>query len=323
MARSGSMIHAVRSSISRTIDKPEPTFYDEFHFEAVRSQTSAVERSASVVSRRASTGKGKRKDALRRKAEAAERRSLLSAGMTQVLGSDLDWFMHKPLDVISGVLTVMNSALLYIVLEREGYTTRVELGLEEDGRWQDIAIAMDVATTLFALSFLVEMIGRLAYFGKKFLKDALNIFDIVVVLLNCIDAFILTWVLPHGGNMTFARVCMVIRLLRVIRLAHAVVLFQELRVILRTIVVSCIALTWSMAILFGFMLMSAMFLVSSLSDFIRDTDKDLDTRYWLETHYGSASKAQWIMDDHHYYYCYYYYYCYFCCYYYYYYYYYY
>ena len=65
----------------------------------------------------------------------------------------LSWFMRKPLDIISAVMTIMNSVLLYMVLEYEGYKTRVGMGLEV-GESRKGAVEKVIATKILSQGIL-------------------------------------------------------------------------------------------------------------------------------------------------------------------------
>jgi len=212
----------------------------------------------------------------------------------------IDWFMHTPIDILAGALIAISTVATFVQLDWKGYLINVDLGLADDGAWPNAEVTFDVLEFVFCIIFLAEFILRIWYFRCTFFLDKLNILDGVVVAAGSI----LTFVVPHvstfqTGNTNFVRMIRYVKLVRSLRIVRALHFCHQLRVLIRTIMSSFMSLIWSMAVLFAFMLMGALFLCQTLQDYIMDTTNDLslEIREWCNNNYGTASKALWTMFE--------------------------
>merc|ERR1719253_2240436 len=101
------------------------------------------------------------------------------------------WFMGAPLDIVAGILIFINTLVLFVQLQWQGYEARVVLKLEEPGRWQGADLTFEALEYIFPCLFLGELMIRFRYNGVAFLKDFLNVLDAFVVLVTTLDTFVL------------------------------------------------------------------------------------------------------------------------------------
>lgn len=73
--------------------------------------------------------------------------------------------------------------------------------------------------------------------------------------------------------------------------------FKELRILLNTVLASCMAVCWGMVLLLIFQLMAAILLCQTLHDFIVDESADLATRKWVNNKYGDGAKSLWTVFE--------------------------
>jgi voltage-gated sodium channel len=89
-----------------------------------------------------------------------------------------------------------------------------------------------VLECVFNLFFLIEMIVRLAQLGREYFKDPWNWFDFTLVLIGCVQMFVLTpYKLAHdaqhkSGNYTQLRLLRMVRILRLLRVLRVIRLFR-------------------------------------------------------------------------------------------------
>ena len=206
--------------------------------------------------------------------------------------------MGAPLDIVAGILIFINTLVLFLQLQWQGYEARVVLKLEEPGGWQGADLTFEALEYIFTCLFLGEMMIRIGYNGVAFLKDFLNVLDAFVVLVTTLDTFVLSQVGGfQSGGIVVARMIRYVKLVKTLRFVRAMKLCSCLRVLIQTIMSSVMSLVWSMIILFVFMLMAAIFTCQTLQGFLIDESNNFHDRLWVEERYGSAAKALWTMFE--------------------------
>lgn len=121
------------------------------------------------------------------------------------------------------------------------------------------------------LSLLAVAHDREAFFidPETLGMDKFNIFDLVVVVFCTIDLWILPAIAEAAtGNMTFVRLVRLARLSRGLKVIRVMKAFSKLRILVRTVAASFMALLWSMVLLgllnFGFAIFLCQLLQPSL-----------------------------------------------------------
>ena len=100
----------------------------------------------------------------------------------------------KYLNIIAGVMVMMNSLVMMIELELEGRAAGVEVGLLSDGSAFELSTIEPIFQafdTAFVYIFLVECLVRISVEGIRFFRDLANWFDFGLVVVGLVD----TWVI--------------------------------------------------------------------------------------------------------------------------------
>jgi len=218
----------------------------------------------------------------------------------------LEKFLAGPFDSVVGVLIVINAMMLFMDLEGHGRELSAALDLTPyDPFWEDAGKVFGVLEHCFNALFLAELSLRLGVLRVRFFYDPdlrrfdmFNIFDLFVVALCTIDL----WVLPAfqgsaQGNLTFCRLVRLIRLSRGFKVIRVMKAFSKLRILLRTVAASFMALFWSMVLLTILNFGGAIFLCQLLQPTIADGDLDFELRLWVFQYYGTAGRALWTMFE--------------------------
>eukprot|EP00928_Gymnodinium_smaydae_P009149 TRINITY_DN13388_c0_g1_i2.p1 TRINITY_DN13388_c0_g1~~TRINITY_DN13388_c0_g1_i2.p1 ORF type:complete len:562 (-),score=67.28 TRINITY_DN13388_c0_g1_i2:315-1913(-) len=198
---------------------------------------------------------------------------------------------HK-VDMAIGVIITLHTLSAVLLLQSEGYVTGVQLGVYSGGStfWPRVAATCDALEHVFNIIYVLELIFRVYSFGCSYFRNIVNAFDIFLILIGSTDLYV---VKPLEGSyeldlsaFRFVRFLKVVRALRIIK---AVMLFHELRVLLRTIYSCTRSLATCMSLLFVMMLLPGILISQLLQDVSRDADNyDLDLRIWVFRYYGNA-----------------------------------
>lgn len=126
-----------------------------------------------------------------------------------------------------------------------------------------------------------------------------NVFDAFIVVTTCFEAYVLEMAMDSegGANLSFARMARLLKIVKFMRAFRAAVLFSELRVLLRTLVSSMMALAWSVVLLSFIMLSSGILMAQLTAGFIEDNNNDRELRTWTWKHYGTGSRASYTMFE--------------------------
>ena len=150
----------------------------------------------------------------------------------------------------------------------------------------NVGSVFSISEHIFTWIYLIELCLRIGLFGRRFLRDWTNLLDTVVVVVSCIDVYVVGAdgfaSSANDSNLNIVMVMRLARLARALRFVRILKLFPALRVLVRTIAVSVGSLIWSMFILFVFGVVSAMLLCQTVQDVISDVSLPVDTRRWVD-----------------------------------------
>jgi len=139
---------------------------------------------------------------------------------------------------------------------------------------------------------LLELLFRIWLHGFSMFRCPYNVFDTAIVLATVIDALGQAFQALSGGtNLSAARVLRNLRLVKFLRVFKVAALFGELRVLIKTVTSSVMALFSSMVLLTLIFVASGVFLAQLLSGFITETSNDYELRLWVYKHYGTSFRA--------------------------------
>jgi len=225
------------------------------------------------------------------RAEAAERARDEASQMKQ--GPRWQRLLRsRQFETANGGLIVANMLLLMLRVQYEG--EKIEPGVERP-RSSVIETVLSVFEHFFTAAFLLELILRLVAESVSYLRSVWNCLDGVVVVLGCLD----TWVLPAltgGANargFALLRVFKLLRLAKILRVVRVMKVFAPLRVLVQAIFGSFAALLWSLLLLILLEIMGAILLAQILAPVIDDETQNLQLRETIWSSYGTMLRS-WL-----------------------------
>lgn len=212
----------------------------------------------------------------------------------------LQWLVRsKRFELTMGALICLNVFLMFLELEKAGDAHAVVLHLRDDiGAWNDLDPILDGVEHFFNLVFFLEVILRFAADGHASIRSIAVWFDTFIVITSLVD-YLFKFVLTSSGgaNLNFLRMARMIKLVKLVRAFKAAAAFHELRILIKTLLNSMLALTWSVVLLSFIMLFSGLVMAQLVSEYIDDPAGDLERRLWVFRHYGSGARAFYTLFE--------------------------
>lgn len=210
-------------------------------------------------------------------------------------------FVHNTkFDIVIGALVVFNVIVMFAQLEKDGHENGETLKLHDPSTfWANSSAAFEYIEHGFNAAFVMELTLRLVVERCGFFRSGPNVLDAFIVVTSCADAYLFKLLMggDGGANLNFARMARLLKLVKFMRAFRVAVLFSELRVLIKTLVSSMMALVWS-AVLLGFIILGSGILLAQLAaGYILDVHKDYDSRVWVWLHYGTAFRATYTMFE--------------------------
>merc|ERR1719335_145143 len=117
--------------------------------------------------------------------------------------------------------------------------------------------------------FFAEMLVRQWQLGWDYFLDPWNVFDYVLVVLNCVD---LAVSLSDEGSMAAVRIIRLLRLLRIVRNIRGIRMFRELWMIIQGLLDSLRTMCWVALLLFMIVYCVSVCLTTTVghSDYVRE-----------------------------------------------------
>mmetsp|Transcript_126139 Transcript_126139/g.251942 ORF Transcript_126139/g.251942 Transcript_126139/m.251942 type:complete len:584 (-) Transcript_126139:108-1859(-) len=198
--------------------------------------------------------------------------------------------LQQRFEAFVGIMVLANTAVAFSHLQYLGLEADESLG-RIGTKDRDVEHIFRGTEQTFAAIFTVELILRLYVARLDFFRSCLNILDALIVILTLLDLVYFSRMANTSTNISVLRLVRIVRVARVMRIARTLRAFQELRILLKTMQASVMAVFWSMCMMFLFMLMMAMLLCQLLHDFIISETEELQSRMDLNDLYGSGTKA--------------------------------
>lgn len=176
----------------------------------------------------------------------------------------IPWILTPFANLFFGCLIMLNA--VYLGLETELGENSVQANVMKGE-----GVTWFVVDSVFQLLFTIELSLRIAAERIKAFKDPWNLFDLALVVTGAIDTWILTFVLSGTlsseagggqGSTLAASIIPVVRILRILRLLRLLRLFRflrELMLLAQGIYGAVKALSWSAAMIFLVLYISAVF----------------------------------------------------------------
>eukprot|EP00931_Biecheleriopsis_adriatica_P081968 TRINITY_DN55338_c0_g1_i1.p1 TRINITY_DN55338_c0_g1~~TRINITY_DN55338_c0_g1_i1.p1 ORF type:complete len:301 (-),score=57.65 TRINITY_DN55338_c0_g1_i1:208-1089(-) len=116
-------------------------------------------------------------------------------------------------------------------------------------------------------------------------------------MVSCIEMYVLKpWEVSAVGVSTL-RLSRTAKLVRTLRIVRTFQIFSGLRVLVKAVASSLMALLWSMMLLTVCMLIGSLLMVGLVADFIKDQSNAFDKRYWAWLHYGTSARSLYTMYE--------------------------
>jgi hypothetical protein len=207
-------------------------------------------------------------------------------------------------DLSVGILVLLNVLLMFLQLEKNGYENGAKLDIIStspfwNGVWQNSSTFFQYVEHFFNMCFLLELICRLIVDRLHFFTSLANVFDGFIVLSTIVDEYILKMLMGQdgGANLSFARMARLLKLTKFLRAFRVAVLFSELRVLIKTLVSSMMALVWSAVLLALIMVAAGILMAQLAAGYIEDEAAPTEFREWTFVHYGTGLRSTYTMFE--------------------------
>mmetsp|Transcript_8770 Transcript_8770/g.19598 ORF Transcript_8770/g.19598 Transcript_8770/m.19598 type:complete len:654 (+) Transcript_8770:88-2049(+) len=203
----------------------------------------------------------------------------------------------REFELVCTAFMLANVLGMIIRLELDGMLAGELLGVyHHTGVSQDTLRFMEDVEVFFTLWFALELLLRYWGFGFRIFCEVMGMFDAVIVLVTVTDLF-MTQVFDFENmmNLSIARIIRILKVMKFLRAFKAASSFTELRILLRTVMRSTMALIWALIILTLIILTCSSLMVQLLHETIVDSTVRHDLRMWTFEHYGTASRAAWTI----------------------------
>eukprot|EP00929_Paragymnodinium_shiwhaense_P081710 TRINITY_DN42832_c0_g3_i1.p1 TRINITY_DN42832_c0_g3~~TRINITY_DN42832_c0_g3_i1.p1 ORF type:complete len:689 (+),score=148.88 TRINITY_DN42832_c0_g3_i1:59-2068(+) len=217
--------------------------------------------------------------------------------LTKARAKLVNFVQGTPFELVMGSVIVLNLVLIFAELQWKSYSLSQLLGYRnDDGGFQDAMTFFIFMEYVLNSAYMVELILRLLALGRIYICDWFNILDAIVVLLCCLQTFVLDPLqVDLGGGMV--RLMRLFRLLRISKIFRFMNNFTELRILIRTLRVSVASLAYSM-MLMGVIVFAAGIFISQLTmGFIEDPEQDLELRKYVFEKFGSSGRATYTVFE--------------------------
>lgn len=201
------------------------------------------------------------------------------------------------IELVTGVLVLLNSITLMVELEVEGRVVGTTLGLENSESLTAALPVFRVIDGIFVAFFTLELLLRIYLERSDFLHDYLNWWDAVLVFAGLVDVVLSLLQAESWLDNAVVRLTRGLKALRAFRMMRSFRLFRGLRVLVKACQCFLPSLFWSMVLLGVLMSMGALMLGHLLQDFLSDPLQDLEDRQWIWTRYGTAQRAMYTLYE--------------------------
>jgi len=182
-------------------------------------------------------------------------------------------------------------------LECAGHAVGTHVGIPDGMQCDDVDPLFIVLEHFFTLGFAFELMYRVYYLRFAYFAEFLNYVDVALVVVGCVDLYILTPLMGDHKAWQLARLLRVFKVVRVLRLTRTFRLFPGLRLLLHACTSFLPSLGWAMVLLSVCIMMGGLTMGTLLQSFIIDESKSLSDRLWIWLHYGTAYRAMYTLYE--------------------------
>eukprot|EP00401_Gymnodinium_catenatum_P036134 CAMPEP_0117483510 /NCGR_PEP_ID=MMETSP0784-20121206/13974_1 /TAXON_ID=39447 /ORGANISM="" /LENGTH=759 /DNA_ID=CAMNT_0005278043 /DNA_START=194 /DNA_END=2473 /DNA_ORIENTATION=+ len=187
----------------------------------------------------------------------------------------------KAFELMSAFVVIANTIVM--AFRANFYLENVEGNLEGNAAEIDIDTTFYDAVDFFFLGYYSMEIALKAAVHRAYLfvgsEVSWNVVDLCLVILAVYDKAITSIAgLTGGSNPTFLRAARILKLVKPLRVVRVIRAFNELRVILASIIGTMISLLWSLVMIIFILYMFSLAMVSRLTDFMLEEGSNLDSK---------------------------------------------
>jgi len=200
-----------------------------------------------------------------------------------------------------GIIILLNLAAMFARTQYRSSNTAFVIGLQShnDG-WSSKEPLFEASEIVFCIFYLSEIFLRAFFLGWSHYRRLWNAADAVIVVVSTTET-LLTTILGDSSGASLTPVLRLFRMARVARFAKITRMaqgFGDLRVIMRTLLLSVGGLFWASLLLFAIITGGGLFITELLLPFMLDSDVRLEDRTYMFEKYGTAARATYSMWEH-------------------------
>jgi len=203
--------------------------------------------------------------------------------------------IHQVFYMLCNLAIILNVTFLGIV---------VDMSAREEKLQDELPSVVMVIDRMFVGWFVFELIVRLSVRRLRFFMDVnrwWNLFDFIVVFTDVVSAALDLFLQSSSGSMenaTSLRVLRVLRITRALRIVRTLHFFEDLRLMVASMLRCMQSLLWPMVILFFITYIFGVYLVYSVAGhvatFVGDKSED-DDYIALRAHWDSLLRGQYTL----------------------------
>eukprot|EP00747_Dinoflagellata_sp_TGD_P170630 gnl/TRDRNA2_/TRDRNA2_202674_c0_seq1.p1 gnl/TRDRNA2_/TRDRNA2_202674_c0~~gnl/TRDRNA2_/TRDRNA2_202674_c0_seq1.p1 ORF type:complete len:631 (+),score=115.14 gnl/TRDRNA2_/TRDRNA2_202674_c0_seq1:58-1950(+) len=189
-------------------------------------------------------------------------------------------------DMVSTVVIILNA--LYL-----GHLANFAMATP----YEEPSLPMRVVEVCFTVFFIVELtlkfiVHRLYFFANATVR--MNLLDLLLVVMSVYD--FISWV-SLMGNVTFLRSLRMLKLAKMLRMIRVLHIFQDLRMMVYSIIGSVVSLLWCFVMLGFILYMFSLVFLQAFSDLLSSEEQgvDEDVRQDINEKFGTVTKAMLTM----------------------------
>lgn len=167
----------------------------------------------------------------------------------------------------------------------------VVVGVETDygGRDDEFSLAWYVVELAFTTVFCAELAVRLVAEQCGFFRDRWNLFDLTLVVMSCIDTFVLEFLEGDShGTMDLVSVMRVLRIARVVRIIRLLRFFTTLWLLVIGVIDAMRVLIWAWVLIAIIIYVFSIFMTRTLGIPHREDSE-------IESHFGTVPRSMFTL----------------------------
>lgn len=204
-------------------------------------------------------------------------------------------------EIIVGSLISFNLLCIALHSQWKGYFVGHQLGARAGhSQWPMVEHTFETFNKAFTAIFVIELLARMWAINRRaFFKHAINAIDACIVVVTFIETFVLQPTQKRNGNIKLGvlRVMRAFHLFRILKIVVMAEHISEMRVLVRTLLLSIRGAMWSIVLITGIMMTGAIIMVQCSFLYVEDESIDIETRLWLFQNFGTVTQSFYTMFE--------------------------